>query len=69
MRFSSSSDPRSGAANPAFALVLRRADGSAWPLTFSAGIERFIGAYPRVEGLCAEGELLRYARAARADHN
>lgn len=67
MRFPSSSDPRSGAAAPAFALVLRRADGSAWPLTFSAGIERFIGAYPRVAGLCAEGELLRYARAARAD--
>ena len=66
MRFVPSSDQRSGADNPAFALVLRRADGSAWPLTFSAGIERFIGAYPRVEGLCREGELLRYARAARA---
>lgn len=61
------SRPRPDADTAAFALLLRAGDGSAWPLVFSAGIERFIGAYPRVEGLCREGELLRYARIDRTE--
>ena len=42
-------------------LVLRLADGSPWRLTVSPGIERFIGHYPRIEGIDAGGPLLRYA--------
>jgi hypothetical protein len=41
-------------------LVLRLADGSPWRLTLSAGMERFIGYYPRVDGLDAGGPLLRF---------
>jgi len=41
-------------------LVLRLADGSPWRLTFSAGVERFIGYYPRVDGIEADGPLLRF---------
>lgn len=41
-------------------LVLRTDDGSPWRLSFSAGIERFIGHYPRVEGLDSDGPLLRF---------
>jgi hypothetical protein len=41
-------------------LLLRRADGSPWRLTVSPGMERFIGSYPRVEGIDPGGPLLRF---------
>lgn len=41
-------------------LVLRLEDGSPWTLTASAGMERFIGRYPRVDGLNPGGPLLRF---------
>lgn len=41
-------------------LVLRLADGSPWCLTMSRGTERFIGYYPRVDGIDAGGPLLRF---------
>ena len=41
-------------------LVLRRGDGSAWTLRFSEGIERFIGAYPRVEGFDCGQALIAF---------
>jgi len=44
-------------------LALRREDGSAWRLTVSAGMERFIGYYPRVDGLDSGGPLLRFQAA------
>ncbi|HLL31289.1 MAG TPA: hypothetical protein VK403_09865 [Allosphingosinicella sp.] len=47
-------------------LVLRLEDGSPWRLTVSAGMERFIGCYPRVEGLDADGPLLRFQPAGPA---
>ncbi|MFL6843713.1 MAG: hypothetical protein ACJ8ER_02395 [Allosphingosinicella sp.] len=44
-------------------LVLRLADGSPWRLAFSAGMERFIGAYPRLDGIDPGGPLLRFRLA------
>jgi hypothetical protein len=41
-------------------LVLRLADGSPWRLTVSPGMERFIGYYPRLEGIDAGGPVLRF---------
>lgn len=41
-------------------LVLRLADGSPWRLTFSTGLERFIGHYPRVDGFDSGGPLLSF---------
>ena len=41
-------------------LVLRRDDGSAWTVRFSPGVERFIGAYPRVEGFDCGEPLIPY---------
>ena len=41
-------------------LVLRLADGTPWSLIVSPGTERFIGYYPRVEGIDAGGPLLRF---------
>jgi hypothetical protein len=41
-------------------LELRLADGSPWLLTLTPGMERFIGFYPRVEGIDAGGPLLRF---------
>lgn len=41
-------------------LVLRLADGSPWRLTVSPGMERFIGYYPRVEGIDPGGPLLSF---------
>ena len=43
---------------PALELVLRLEDGSPWRLSFSAGMERFIGHYPLVEGLQPDRSLL-----------
>ena len=53
--------PRSFAAEAArVELRLTLADGSPWVLSVSAGIERFIGYYPRLEGIVADGALLEY---------
>ncbi|MDB5672815.1 MAG: hypothetical protein JWO25_3774 [Alphaproteobacteria bacterium] len=41
-------------------LVLRNEDGSAWTLRFSAGVERFIGIYPRLESLDCGAPLLAF---------
>jgi hypothetical protein len=41
-------------------LVLRHVDGTPWRLTVSPGIERFIGFYPRVDGIDSGGPLLRF---------
>lgn len=41
-------------------LVLRLEDGSPWRLTVSAGVERFIGYYPRLDGFDTGGPLLRF---------
>jgi hypothetical protein len=41
-------------------LVLRRDDGSAWTLRFSSGVERFIGAYPRVPGFDCGDPLITF---------
>jgi hypothetical protein len=46
--------------SPRLELALRLADGSPWRLTVSAGIERFIGFYPRVDGIDSGGPLLRF---------
>ena len=47
-------------------LVLRLEDGSPWRLTVSPGVERFVGRFPMVEGLGADGPLLRFRAAAQA---
>lgn len=47
-------------------LVLNTPDGRPWRLTVSPGMERFIGYYPRVEGIDPGGPLLRFALANRA---
>ena len=48
------------AAPSRIALVLRLEDGSPWRLTVSAGMERFIGHYPRLDGFDSGGPLLRF---------
>lgn len=50
--------------DPRVELLLWQADGRPWSVTFSAGIERFIGAYPRLDGVGAGGPLLEYRAAA-----
>lgn len=40
---------------PRVALLLRLADGEPWRVTFSAGIERFIGQYPLLGGIMSDG--------------
>jgi hypothetical protein len=52
-----------GAEPPKVELLLRLADGSPWTLTISAGIQRFIGYYPRIRGIDFEGSLLTYRAA------
>lgn len=47
-------------------LVLRLPDGRPWCLTLSRGMERFIGYYPRIDGIDAGGPLLRFAAADAA---
>jgi hypothetical protein len=47
-------------------LALRLEDGSPWRLTVSAGMERFIGFYPLVDGLDPGGPLLRFKTAGLA---
>jgi hypothetical protein len=51
---------RPSADAPRLELVLRLADGSPWRLTLAAGMERFIGYYPRLDGFDAGGPLLRF---------
>jgi hypothetical protein len=51
---------------PRVELALRLPDGRPWSLTFSPGIERFIGHYPRLEGFNCRGPLLEYARIGPA---
>jgi hypothetical protein len=41
-------------------------EGGPWSVTFSPGIERFIGAYPRIDALDCEGGLLRFERVETA---
>jgi hypothetical protein len=45
---------------PRVELELRLADGSPWRLSLAGGMERFIGYYPRLEGIDGGGPLLRY---------
>jgi hypothetical protein len=45
-------------------LVLRFGEGASWTVDFSAGIERFIGYYPRVTGIGADNALLFFQRVA-----
>ena len=47
-------------------LVLRAADGSPWTLSVSAGMERFIGYYPRIEGIDPGAPLLSFRSADAA---
>jgi len=47
---------------PHLELVLSQPDGQPWRLTFSPGIERFIGYYPRLDGIDCGGPLLSFAR-------
>jgi|GEM_PF-3014325 len=51
---------RSGFDKPRLELVLRLDDGTPWRLIVSTGMERFIGPYPRVDGIHAGGPLLRF---------
>jgi hypothetical protein len=43
---------------PLVELVLRDDAGAPWVLTLSAAMERFIGAYPRIEGFDTGGPLI-----------
>ena len=47
-------------------LRIAHPDGSPWSVDFSPGIERFIGAYPRIEGLVPDGALLAFERVETA---
>ena len=53
-------DSPSTAAAARLELVLYDEDGARWALRVSPGIERFIGAYPRLDGIHAEGPLLEF---------
>lgn len=51
----------SGGFEPARVELVLVGDGEReWTLTVSAGMERFIGFYPRLEGIASDGPLLRY---------
>jgi hypothetical protein len=41
-------------------LALRTGEGQPWILSVSSGMERFIGAYPRLEGFDSGGRLLAF---------
>ena len=51
--------------SPRLELALRDADGAPWVLQLSAGMERFIGAYPRLDGFGGDGPLLVFRPAAQ----
>jgi hypothetical protein len=44
-------------------LVLRLPEGESWVVSFSPGIERFIGHYPRLDAIAPEGTLLTFSRS------
>jgi hypothetical protein len=46
-------------------LVLRDADGAPWILSLSTGMEKFIGAYPRLDRFGGEGPLLVFRAAGQ----
>jgi hypothetical protein len=46
-------------------LVLPGDDGAPWVLSLSAGMERFIGAYPRIDGFGAGAPLLAFRPAGQ----
>jgi hypothetical protein len=46
-------------------LVLAGDDGVPWILSLSAGMERFIGAYPRIDGFGAGDPLLVFRPAGQ----
>ena len=48
---------------PRLELELRLGDGDAWTLNVSAGMERFIGYYPRVDGIDSGGPLISFRAA------
>ncbi|HEX8449579.1 MAG TPA: hypothetical protein VF652_08310 [Allosphingosinicella sp.] len=48
------------AARPLVELSLQTRDGSPWRLTMSAGMERFIGYYPKVDGIDSGEPLLAF---------
>ena len=48
---------------PRVELRLTSGDGTHWVLTMSAGMERFVGAYPRICGMIAAGPLLDFRPA------
>lgn len=50
---------------PAVELVLGGTDGTPWVLSLSAGMEKFIGAYPRLDGFGGEAPLLVFRRAGQ----
>jgi len=50
---------------PTLELVLRGADGALWVLSLAAGMEKFIGAYPRLDGFGGEGPLLVFRPAGQ----
>ena len=52
------------AARPRVELLLRRGDGSPWHLTISAGMERFIGYYAKVDGIDSGEPLLSFREIA-----
>lgn len=43
-------------------LLLRLPEGEPWVVSFSPGIERFIGHYPRLDAIAPEGTLLTFSR-------
>ena len=48
------------AARPRVELLLRLEDGRPWSLTVSAGMERFIGYYPKIGGIDSGEPLLSF---------
>ena len=59
--------PHSIAGHAQTELVLRLQDGSPWRLSLSAGMERFVGAYPRLAGFVSDGPLLTYVAIGGED--
>ena len=53
-------EPASSTETRTLYLVLRRDEGPAWTVRFSAGIEQFIGLYPRLDGFDCGEPLLVY---------
>jgi hypothetical protein len=50
---------------PRSQLLLRLPDGSPWRLSFSPGMERFIGHYPRLPGIETDGPVLAFETTSR----